>query len=136
LPVVSYQFRESKNLPRESILKTDNRELKTAIIVVLSMKCRNCGTEIAANALICYRCGTAVEELPPVRPAESKQGLAGLIGPLLMVVVLLGAALVATRMFVPELPRAIVWIVFVLALLLAGWWIARRRNRLRRRSLK
>ena len=99
------------------------------------MKCRNCGTEIAANALICYRCGTAVEELPPVRPAESKRGLAGLIGPLLIIVVLLGAALVATRMFVPELPRAIVWIVFVLALLLAGWWIARRRNRLRRRSL-
>lgn len=26
------------------------------------MKCRVCGTEIADKALICYRCGTAVEE--------------------------------------------------------------------------
>jgi hypothetical protein len=92
------------------------------------MKCRKCGTEIAANALICYRCGTAVEELPPVRSAPSKRGLAGLIGPVLMVVVLLGAALVATLMFAPELPRTIVSIVFVLALLVAGWWIARRRR--------
>ena len=31
------------------------------------MTCRNCGTEIAANALICYRCGTATVE-PRVRP--------------------------------------------------------------------
>ena len=48
-----------------------------------------------------------------------------------MVVVLLGAALAAILMFAPELPRTIVWIVFVLALLLAGWWIVRRRSRLR-----
>jgi uncharacterized membrane protein YvbJ len=26
------------------------------------MKCRNCGTEIADKALICYRCGTATTE--------------------------------------------------------------------------
>ena len=26
------------------------------------MKCRVCGTEIAAKALICFRCGAAVEE--------------------------------------------------------------------------
>lgn len=31
------------------------------------MKCRNCGTEIAEKALICFRCGTAVEE-PVTRP--------------------------------------------------------------------
>jgi hypothetical protein len=29
------------------------------------MKCRNCGTEIADNAIICYRCGTATTD--PVR---------------------------------------------------------------------
>jgi hypothetical protein len=39
------------------------------------MKCRNCGTEIADKALICYRCGTATTEAkykphvaPPRRP--------------------------------------------------------------------
>jgi hypothetical protein len=26
------------------------------------VQCRNCGTEIADNALICYRCGTATTE--------------------------------------------------------------------------
>ncbi len=26
------------------------------------MTCRNCGTEIAEKALICYRCGTATTE--------------------------------------------------------------------------
>jgi hypothetical protein len=37
------------------------------------MKCRVCGTEIAANALICYRCGTATAEprIPP--PATRRQ---------------------------------------------------------------
>jgi len=31
------------------------------------MNCRSCGTEIADNALICYRCGTATAEarIPP-----------------------------------------------------------------------
>ena len=91
------------------------------------MTCRNCGTEIAANALICYRCGTAVEELPHVAPAHAKRGRAGLIGPALMLVVLLVAVLLATRVMAPELPRTIVWIVVALALLLTGWWIARRR---------
>jgi uncharacterized membrane protein YvbJ len=35
------------------------------------MQCRNCGTEIAAKALICYRCGTATSEAkyqPYVKP--------------------------------------------------------------------
>jgi uncharacterized membrane protein YvbJ len=33
------------------------------------MKCRNCGTEIADKALICYRCGTATTDAKyqPVR---------------------------------------------------------------------
>jgi hypothetical protein len=38
------------------------------------MKCRSCGTEIAANALICYKCGTATTEpkIPP--PAARRRG--------------------------------------------------------------
>ena len=31
------------------------------------MLCRNCGTEIAAKAIVCYRCGTATTD--PVRKA-------------------------------------------------------------------
>jgi hypothetical protein len=90
------------------------------------MKCRNCGTEIAANALICYRCGTAVEELPGVVSTRGKRKRAGLLGPALTLVVLLVAALLTIRVFAPELPRIFVWIAFVLALVVAGWWIRRR----------
>jgi len=32
-----------------------------------TMKCRQCGTEIADKALICYRCGTATTE-PRIKP--------------------------------------------------------------------
>jgi hypothetical protein len=47
------------------------------------MKCRSCGTEIAANALICYKCGTATSEPriqpPAARPRRSRGLVAGLI---------------------------------------------------------
>ena len=36
------------------------------------MKCRQCGTEIADKALICYRCGASVSE-PVHKPAELKK---------------------------------------------------------------
>lgn len=41
------------------------------------MKCRNCGTEIAEKALICFRCGTAVEEpvTRPYTPAKRRRRL-------------------------------------------------------------
>jgi hypothetical protein len=38
------------------------------------MKCRSCGTEIAANALICYRCGTATAEPRITPPAARGRG--------------------------------------------------------------
>jgi len=55
------------------------------------MKCRSCGAEIAANALICYKCGTATSEPrikpPAARPRSYRGMIAGLI--------LLGLALAA-----------------------------------------
>jgi hypothetical protein len=55
------------------------------------MKCRSCGAEIAANALICYKCGTATAEPritpPSSRPRRSRVSIAGLV--------LLGLALAA-----------------------------------------
>lgn len=47
------------------------------------MKCRSCGTEIAVNALICFRCGTATAEprIPP--PAARRQGARPWLVPLL-----------------------------------------------------
>jgi hypothetical protein len=55
------------------------------------MKCRSCAAEIAPNALICYKCGTATTEPritpPAARPRRSRVSLAGLV--------LLGLALAA-----------------------------------------
>jgi hypothetical protein len=36
------------------------------------MKCRECGTEIADKALICFRCGASVEE-PVTKPYVAKK---------------------------------------------------------------
>ncbi len=47
------------------------------------MKCRACGAEIAANALICYKCGTATTEArikpPAPRSGFGRGTMAGLI---------------------------------------------------------
>ena len=37
------------------------------------MKCRECGTEIADKALICFRCGAAVQEAV-TKPAPPEKG--------------------------------------------------------------
>jgi hypothetical protein len=53
------------------------------------MKCRSCSAEIAANALICYKCGTATAEPritpPSARPRRSRVSV--------VAIVLLGLAL-------------------------------------------
>lgn len=36
------------------------------------MTCRHCGTEIAANALICYRCGTATADPKVPQPPSTR----------------------------------------------------------------
>jgi len=60
------------------------------------MQCRNCGTEIADKAIVCYRCGVGTTE--PVRrpaplptPGGGPPLLAGII-PLLLALVLLAGA--------------------------------------------
>ncbi len=60
------------------------------------MKCRNCGTEIADKAIVCYRCGLGTTE-PVRRPASrpSRGGgpplIAGILPLLLALVALVGA---------------------------------------------
>jgi hypothetical protein len=55
------------------------------------MKCRSCGAEIAANALICYKCGAATTE-PKIKPPARRSGMGrGTIAGL----ILLGLALAA-----------------------------------------
>jgi hypothetical protein len=55
------------------------------------MQCRNCGTEIAERAIICFRCGHAttdpVRKAVPIRPRRSP------LGPLVLIVMLAAAGL-------------------------------------------
>jgi hypothetical protein len=93
------------------------------------MRCRHCGTEIASNALICYRCGTAVEELPPVPGGRAPRRRVGLLGPGLGLIVLVLAALFLGRATGQELPRAVSWTMLALAVIVVGWWIRSRRRK-------
>jgi hypothetical protein len=52
------------------------------------MKCRQCGTEIADKAIVCYRCGTATTD-PVRRPARIRQRGGGLLPVVAFVVLLL-----------------------------------------------
>ena len=79
------------------------------------MKCRQCGTEIAEKALICYRCGTATTAPriapPPPRPAR---------GPIPVIVAIL--LIIATAVLaVPQLPDGTARIAgYVVAALVAA----------------
>ena len=57
------------------------------------MQCRNCGTEIADKALICYRCGTATTDAKykPHQPAARRS----LVMPVIAIVVVVLIVLLA-----------------------------------------
>ncbi len=51
------------------------------------MTCRNCGTEIADKAIVCYRCGTGTAE-PARKPAEIRTRRSPLVPAVIVLVVL------------------------------------------------
>ena len=51
------------------------------------MTCRNCGTEIADKAIVCYRCGTATTD--PVRKPVQVRRRRGRAAPLVLLLVFL-----------------------------------------------
>lgn len=54
------------------------------------MTCRLCGAEIAANALICYKCGAATEE-PKIRPSARRKTGRGMVAGLILLAMALAA---------------------------------------------
>jgi Flp pilus assembly protein TadB len=91
------------------------------------MQCRQCGTEIAEKALICYRCGTATSEARVKPPAPGRRGRRS---PLLALVALL--ALVIGGLFMGqavhgELPQVVGYVVAALAAIVLVWRLAGRR---------
>ena len=73
------------------------------------MQCRNCGTEIAGKALICYRCGTATTEAkfkPAALPSQSSSSRVRWIVIVLVLLALAGLAFLLLRGDTPELAEA------------------------------
>jgi hypothetical protein len=93
------------------------------------MQCRSCGAEIAENALICYRCGTATIEAkyqPAVRRGGSSTSLIVTVLALALLIVL---ALYMGRIPTGETPRAFSYGVVALGVLVvvARAYLRRRR---------
>jgi uncharacterized membrane protein YvbJ len=60
------------------------------------MQCRQCGTEIADKAIVCYRCGTAttdpVRKAVPIKPRRSPVWSAGVVVVLVLLALYMGQA--------------------------------------------
>ncbi len=91
------------------------------------MKCRNCGTEIADKAIVCYRCGTATAE-PSARPRDRRRR-PSIVPTVVALVILVVAALFMSRAAVGETPRVLAWVVIALAAVVVVWRFAAREGR-------
>jgi hypothetical protein len=85
------------------------------------MQCRNCGAEIADNALICYRCGTATTEAryKPAAPSRGRSS-SSLIVTVIAVALLVIAALYLGRVPAGQSPRWVTSLLVGLALLVVA----------------
>ena len=92
------------------------------------MRCRNCGTEIADKAIVCYRCGAATTD-PIRKPAEIRPRRGRLL-PLVALILLALAALFlgrAPQTVFPEAYRVPAEVVLGAAMLIVVVRILRRR---------
>jgi hypothetical protein len=93
------------------------------------MICRNCGTEIADKALVCYRCGTATSEPASVGKSAPSSSSGRRVGPSVVALVLLVlAALYMGRAAAGEVPRVVAWVVAGLAAVAVAWRLLVRRG--------
>ena len=85
------------------------------------MNCRQCGTEIAEKALICYKCGAATTEAKYAPAASPRRGLPiSLILSILAVALLAAAATYVGRTPDGETPRLFTWIIVAIAVVIVG----------------
>jgi len=84
------------------------------------MQCRKCGTDIADNALICYRCGEATSEpqfRPPARPSTSKVGF---ILTFVMLLLLVAATVFIGRSSPTGTPQWFTWVIAGIAVVIVA----------------
>ena len=85
------------------------------------MNCRQCGTEIAEKALICYKCGAAttdpVHQPPMAAPRRSR---ASFLVTFVALVLLAGVAVVLARSSPSGTPPAVTYIVAGVAIVIVA----------------
>jgi uncharacterized membrane protein YvbJ len=85
------------------------------------MQCRNCGTEIADKALICYKCGTATTEAkyqPAQLPARSSRS--GLLATVIALALLVVAALYLERSSAAGSQQWVTYVAVAAAVIIIG----------------
>jgi hypothetical protein len=90
------------------------------------MTCKNCGTEIADKAIVCYRCGQPTTEArlaPAALPSRSRSIVVTLAFVLLML-----AALFLGQAGTHTLPPEVSWAVTALAAVIIVWRTVIRRR--------
>ena len=91
------------------------------------MKCRNCGTEIADKAIVCFRCGASttdpVRRPAAVRPRRRFRSSLDLVVALLLLIFF---ALYLGYAGHVNIPRVVAWSIAGIALLLLVWRRLRR----------
>jgi hypothetical protein len=85
------------------------------------MQCRNCGTEIADKALICYKCGAPTTDAK-YQPAEIRRRAprSGLLASVLALALLVVLALYMGRMASGDTPRYVTWIAVGVAVIVVA----------------
>jgi hypothetical protein len=83
------------------------------------MICKQCGTEIADKALVCYRCGRATVAAQ-VRPGQAR-GRRSRIPVIAALLILILGALFMSQAAVGEAPRFVSWVVAGLAVIVLVW---------------
>jgi uncharacterized membrane protein YvbJ len=94
------------------------------------MQCRNCGTEIADKALICYKCGTAATEAkyqPAALPRASSRS--NLVATVLALALLVGAAIYIERISSADTSQRVAFVAVAVAVIIVGIRAFARRRR-------
>ena len=94
------------------------------------MKCRQCGTEIADKAIVCYRCGTSTMEAKFKTPVGRRpQSRVNLVTAILALALLAFFALYMERFLTVGAPDALRWVIVVLAAALVALRVMARRTK-------
>ena len=85
------------------------------------MNCRQCGTEIADKALICYKCGAPTTDPVHQPPSSTRpRSRAALVVTFIALLLLAGIAVVMARSAPSGTPPAVTYIVAAVAIVIVA----------------